>query len=185
MFRRRSLRRAYRQENRGGFHRQVRQANELLDEGQFAEATQAFQKLAHDAESAYPKRAPYLFMQAGQASTLGGQTKNGVVLFKQGLTILGAQGRFRRMQHAGERIVADLTSRGLTSEAAEITTLIKGGMPRQQVLDSAGPAKKPTLPTHCPSCGAAVRPDEVDWLDDLTAECSYCGSPVRAETRKL
>ena len=33
----------------------------------------------------------------------------------------------------------------------------------------------------CPSCGAAVRPDEVEWLDYVTAECAYCGSPVRGE----
>jgi len=181
MFRRRSLRRAYRQENRGGFHRQVRQANELMDENKYAEATQAFQKLAHDAEGAYPRRAPFLYLQAGQASILGGGTKNGVGYFKQGLTLLGAQGRFRRMQHAGDRIAADLTARGLAAEAAEITALIQGGMAQQRVSDSPAPVKRPALPTHCPSCGAAVRPDEVDWLDDITAECSYCGSPVRAE----
>jgi hypothetical protein len=35
------------------------------------------------------------------------------------------------------------------------------------------------LPTHCPSCGAALRPDEIEWLDESTAECAYCGSPVR------
>ena len=33
--------------------------------------------------------------------------------------------------------------------------------------------------SHCPSCGASLRPDEVEWLDDVTAECAYCGSPVR------
>jgi hypothetical protein len=182
MFRgRRSLRRAYRQENRGGFRHQVQQANELLDEGKYAEATGAFQKLAHDAEGAYLKRAPYLYLQAGQASILGGQTKSGVGFFKQGLTMLGTQGRFRRMQHAGDRIVDDLTSRGLSAEAAEITAFIKNNMTQQKFVEPTGPAKKPTLPTHCPSCGAAVRPDEVDWLDELTAECSYCGSPVRAE----
>jgi hypothetical protein len=43
------------------------------------------------------------------------------------------------------------------------------------------PTKKPILPTHCPSCGAALRPDEVDLPDDITAECAYCGSPVREE----
>ena len=36
------------------------------------------------------------------------------------------------------------------------------------------------LPTKCPSCGAAVRSNEVKWLDDITAECNYCKSPIRA-----
>jgi hypothetical protein len=30
-------------------------------------------------------------------------------------------------------------------------------------------------------CGAAVRSDEVDWIDAVTAACAYCGSPVRTE----
>jgi endogenous inhibitor of DNA gyrase (YacG/DUF329 family) len=46
---------------------------------------------------------------------------------------------------------------------------------------SAIPARKPILPTHCPACGGTVRPDEVEWLDEITAECAYCGSPVRED----
>jgi len=40
---------------------------------------------------------------------------------------------------------------------------------------------RPALPTHCPACGAALKPNDVEWLDDVTAECEYCGSPVRGE----
>jgi len=36
------------------------------------------------------------------------------------------------------------------------------------------------LPTKCPSCGTAIRPNEVKWLDDVTAECQYCGTPIKA-----
>jgi hypothetical protein len=25
------------------------------------------------------------------------------------------------------------------------------------------------------------RPDEIEWLDEVTAECDYCGSPLRGE----
>ncbi len=41
--------------------------------------------------------------------------------------------------------------------------------------------KHPVLPTHCPGCGAPIHPDDVDWIDNVTAECEYCGSPVRGE----
>jgi len=43
----------------------------------------------------------------------------------------------------------------------------------------ASPAKRPLLLTPSPACGAAPRPDEGDWLDEVTAACAYCGSPVR------
>jgi hypothetical protein len=36
-----------------------------------------------------------------------------------------------------------------------------------------------TLPTKCPSCGAAVRSKEVKWLDEITVECNYCSMPIR------
>ena len=37
------------------------------------------------------------------------------------------------------------------------------------------------LPPKCPQCGAPVRSDEVDWIDDASAGCAYCGSVVQAE----
>ncbi|HEX9117672.1 MAG TPA: hypothetical protein VGA61_16500, partial [Anaerolineae bacterium] len=44
------------------------------------------------------------------------------------------------------------------------------------------PSPRRVLPTHCPGCGAPLRPDEVDWLDEMTATCEYCGSPVHGES---
>jgi hypothetical protein len=37
------------------------------------------------------------------------------------------------------------------------------------------------LPTNCPSCGGPVLLKEVEWLDDITAECAYCGNGIRTE----
>jgi hypothetical protein len=48
-----------------------------------------------------------------------------------------------------------------------------------QVWQAAKP--KPRLPTVCPGCGGPLHSDELDWVDEITAECPYCGSPVRAE----
>jgi hypothetical protein len=87
------------------------------------------------------------------------------------------------MQRIGRRAIDELKGRGLTAEANEIAALLSGNLPATSEPELAIPAKKPILPTHCPSCGAGVRSDEVEWLDDLTAECDYCGSPVRGEQR--
>jgi hypothetical protein len=35
-------------------------------------------------------------------------------------------------------------------------------------------------PSHCPSCGAAISTDEVDWVAPLKAVCPYCESVIDA-----
>lgn len=80
----------------------------------------------------------------------------------------------------GTRVISELNEGGLKKEAAEIETWLKNVSPMTSSPDP--PRKRPVLPTHCPACGAALRPDEVEWLDEVTAECAYCGSSVRADT---
>jgi hypothetical protein len=120
-------------------------------------------------------------MEAGRAAILSGETRSGVADLRRGLTILASQGRFPRMQTFGQRAIEELKAHGLNAEAEEIASLLNSNLPKRIPAEASAPAKKPVLPTHCPSCGAAVRPDEVEWLDDVTAECDYCGSPVRGE----
>jgi hypothetical protein len=105
----------------------------------------------------------------------------GVAHLRRGLTLFASQGRFERMQAFGQRAVEELSARGLTAEATEIANVLQANLP-QRGIAAGGPAKKPVLPTHCPGCGAPLRPDEVEWLDEATAECAFCGSPVRAES---
>jgi hypothetical protein len=97
--------------------------------------------------------------------------------FKRGLALLAQREQFARLQNAGARAVSELNEHGLSTEASEIETWLISVLPSQTSIDVA--AKRPVLPTHCPSCGAGVRPDEVEWLDESTAECAYCGSPLR------
>ncbi|MFO7836794.1 MAG: hypothetical protein R6V83_09070, partial [Candidatus Thorarchaeota archaeon] len=36
------------------------------------------------------------------------------------------------------------------------------------------------LPERCPSCGASLSPETVDWVGPLEVKCSYCGATVKA-----
>ena len=36
------------------------------------------------------------------------------------------------------------------------------------------------LPDKCPSCGATVTQEGIDWTGPLEAKCSYCGGVLRA-----
>jgi hypothetical protein len=159
----------------------LQHANRLFENGNYAEAAQAFEQLARGAEERYSERAPFLYLEAGRAAIFGGQNQAGLAHLRRGLTLLASQGRHLRMHMLGGRIVNDLNARGLKQEADEIAGLMKANLPEQSAPQEAAPAKKPILPTHCPNCGGALRPDEIEWLDEATAECAYCGSMVRGE----
>ena len=93
-------------------------------------------------------------------------------------------GRWSELQRLGGTIVDLLNNGGYAEQAAAIgewlsTSLI--GKPIAAAVHS--PAQQPLLPTRCPSCGAAVNSKELNWLDDLTAECLYCSGPIRAESK--
>lgn len=158
----------------------LQNAHHLMDAGQFDEASLAFHDLAEKAEDRFPERAPFLYFEAGRAAILNGDNKKGVTHFRSGITLLATQQRYHRLHKAGRRIVDELRERGLNAEAAEVESVLRNSDQAPAEKEAPAPQKRATLPTHCPSCGAAMRPDEVEWLDELTAECDYCGSPVRA-----
>jgi hypothetical protein len=159
----------------------LQEANFAFDKGEYGHAAELFEQIAQTAAARGGPRAPLFYLQAGRARILAGQTRLGMPSLKRGLELLAERGRFPRLHQAGTRVIAELSQRGLKDEASEIETWLKNTLPTVPVLDSS--QKRPVLPTHCPSCGAGLRPDEVEWLDDATAECAYCGSPVRAEQR--
>lgn len=182
MFRRRAQRMLRRMAKRDDIPPVLQQANQMMANGEFKSAAESFHTLAQGAEERFPQRAPFLYIEAGRAAILSGETKPGLADLRRGLTILATQRRYTRMQILGQRILNELQARNLNTEADEIEALLNGNLPGEVSSASSVPEKRPTLPTHCPSCGAAVKPDETEWLDEITAECSYCGSPVRDET---
>ncbi|GJQ51890.1 MAG: hypothetical protein HKUEN02_07370 [Anaerolineaceae bacterium] len=177
------MRRAFRRQARKAFARQVppilQEANLAFDKGEFGRAAELFERIAAVADARGGPRAPLLHLQAGRARVLAGQTALGIPSLKRGLTLLAERQQIRRLHNMKDRIVNELKARGLTNEAADIEAWTKDIASSASEFETQPPVlKKPVLPTHCPQCGAALRPDEVDWLDEVTAECGYCGSPV-------
>ncbi len=41
------------------------------------------------------------------------------------------------------------------------------------------------LPVECPSCGAQVSHESVDWVGPLEAQCNYCGATIRASLENI
>jgi len=180
------MRRMFRRDKRKGFSGQIppilQEANLAFDKGEFGRAAQLFERIAETADARGGPRAPLFHLQAGRARILAGQTSLGLPSLKRGLETLAQRKQFPRLRNTGMHTVTELNERGLKNEAAEIENWLKAVLPSMLPMDAKEmPAKKPILPTHCPQCGAGIRPDEVEWLDEVTAECGYCGSPVRED----
>jgi len=159
----------------------LQEANFAFDKGEYGRAGELFEKIAETASARGGPRAPRFYLQAGRARIFAGQTALGMPSLKRGLELFAQRGQFQRLHQAGTRVILELNERGLKNEAAEIETWLNTSLPALPSSEEAKTqSKRPVLPTHCPSCGAAVRTDEVEWLlDEVTAECAYCGSPIR------
>lgn len=158
----------------------LQEANFTFDKGEYGRAAELFEQIAQAADARGGPRAPIFHLQAGRARLFAGQTKLAMPSLLRGLELFAQRQQFQRLQTAGQRTLVELRERGLTAEAAQVEALL-GNTGTLPASAAASPARRPVLPTHCPYCGAALRPDEVEWLDDITAECAYCGSPVRED----
>ncbi len=160
----------------------LQRANNLLDKGEYLRAAEAFEQLADMAEKRNGPRAPMFYLQAGRAWLLAGKAPAAVDHFKRALALFAERGQNGRVSQAGVRITTELEARGFKKEAGELKTYLHELLPGPIKFTQSPPSTRQiTLPTHCPYCGAAMRPDEVEWLDEKTAECAYCGSPVRGK----
>lgn len=156
----------------------LQEANFAFDKGEYGRAAELFENFAQAADGRGGPRAPIYHLQAGRARVLAGQAQLGIPSLKRGLELLAQRGKLQRFHQAADRVLTELNSHGLKSEASEMEGWMRKLAPPLPSFEAQKP-DRPVLPTHCPSCGAALKPDEVEWLDELTAECAYCGSPVR------
>ncbi len=162
----------------------LQRANELMASGDYSGAAAAFEQLAQAAVARGGPRAPWLLQEAGRMRILTGQTEVGMEHLQRGLSLLAARGQWQPLYRSGLRLTAELKTRGLVEQAGKVEMLVKSLLPAAFVPLNPGalPGKtQAVLPTSCPGCGAPVHSDEVDWMDEATAECPYCGSALRRE----
>ncbi|HPH96172.1 MAG TPA: hypothetical protein PKW33_06860 [Anaerolineaceae bacterium] len=160
----------------------LKEAHALYDHGRFNEAAGLFEKLAAGARQRMGRQAPFLFIMAGMARVQAGQPAVGISYLNEGMQILAAASRWRAFWQTGQRCVAELNQAGYPAEAQQVEAWLQNARPPQaaQMPAPAAPGR-PALPLKCPFCGGGVDPSAVDWLDEQTAECDYCGSPIRSE----
>ena len=163
----------------------LQRANQLLSAGNYVGAASAYEQLARAAESRGGPRAPLFYIQAGRCLVMAGQSATGIDQVERGLGLFAIRGQHAKVSKVGRRIAHELTARNLKKEAQQVTDYLNELMPGFEAESAkigfqSSMARRP-LPTHCPGCGAPLRPDEVEWVDDNTAVCAYCGSPAHGD----
>jgi hypothetical protein len=166
----------------------LRQANQLKDAGEYLQAAEIFERIAQRMENrSLPNRAAFLYLQAGQCNLLAAKPDSAISLAKKGLSILAQAQHWRAYSQGASWIVEELNRLGYTKQSAEFQSWLDQTAPirpeRVPGIEPGQPIQKPVLrlPGKCPFCGATLRSDLAEWIDDANAECPYCGSAVKAE----
>jgi len=184
MFRRRPLGRRFRPTPPGGGPRQaLMNANRLEEAGNYRDAAKIFERLARGAhQRGILKHAPFLYLRAAHCFLHASQAEHALDLMNQGLQLLEDTRRWLALNKAGSRSVYELKEMGHIQAANEVQAWLEKTLKDhpEAVQAATLPSKpSPKLPSKCPFCGATIRSDQVEWIDEDTAECLYCGSAVQ------
>jgi hypothetical protein len=162
------------------------QAHALFASSRFAEAAAAYERIAATAQANGNPRAARFYALAARANWRAGNIPHGLDLLKTGLGLLAAMGAVEVFNVVASNAIRDLTALGHAREADEVREFAAHTPGWAELPAGYGPAEpaeaqKAVLPASCPKCGATVHADEIEWIDERTAECAYCGTPLRAE----
>lgn len=169
-------------------HPLLQRANELMAISDYPGAARAYEELAQAAKARTGPAAPHLYMQAGKARILAGQVPAGIAHIRQGLSLFAERGEWLKFHRNRRLAVEELLRLGLAVEADSLASYLSADIPEgvqeedAKTRDIVGRVerRKAILPTKCQGCGAPLRSDEVEWVDEVSVECPYCGSISRS-----
>ena len=157
-------------------------AHRLLNEGQPAEAAPLFANLAEGAVAhGLPERAAQLNLQAARCHSLLGARLALVDHALRAVALAAGAGDMSLLTFGLPRFIQEQRGRGFAAEAEQIQQALNAALgPAAAPASAPAPLTRVRLPTACPQCGGPVRSDEVEWIDEVSAACSYCGAVLAA-----
>lgn len=163
--------------------RLLQRAHHMMETGRHADAAVIFENLAREAhDRGKLQHVPQLYLQAFRANLLARNIEAGQKLLYEGLGLLAKNQNWPRLQRTGARVIDELNQFGFPEMATEVEVWLQKTLP---ISTEPGEERKPIergiLPLKCPSCGGAIRPDDIEMLDEITGECAYCGSAIRKD----
>ncbi len=158
------------------------QANRLANNGKLNEAGIEFARLADELGQARPRQAANLHAAAAHAFVGAGAAEQALQQADQALRMFQQYRMLQRFPVFFANITRKMQDAGMQAAAQKLES--EFGVEAQQaqpVVDAGAAERRGALPAICPHCGAAVRSDEVEWIDAVSAECIYCGGIIQAE----
>jgi ribosomal protein S27AE len=162
-------------------------ANQLKDSGNFEEAAEIYERLARGAENrGMLVRAPHLYLEAAACRLSAKQAQPGIDLMWQGFRLLEKTKRWNAIFKNEKAATAELQRAGQAEAADKLQAWVDQTLEDHPEAISSIPlpgiAQKPAkFPPKCPQCGASVRVDRAEWIDETNLECPYCGSAIQPE----
>jgi len=164
----------------------LKQAQFFMSQSRFEEAAFLFEELARGAQL---RRIPHdarLFLTAGHCRLQTGAIEPAMQNFRQGFLILASRENGLGMQRAGLRVIRELVEKGFQSEAESLRMEFFPGLtftqpPSLDAIKGRPSFSRGQLPSICAACGGVLRSDEVEWIDEATAECTWCGTSVKIQ----
>ncbi len=161
------------------------QANRLIAAGKPDEAAPILGQLAKEMEdSNHPRRAANLHAVAAHAYADSKNETQALAQARAALNLFIQYSMVERIPRFYTNITQKMTRRGMNSAAITLQNEFGSKVSSIPAIppSPAAPAPAPRrgrLPTNCSQCGAGIRSDEINWIDDHTAECNYCGSLIQ------
>lgn len=155
-------------------YRMYERATQLSLKGKHAKAAQIYEQIAEGRNPDYPHHA--LLTLASQDWLYAGEIERSISLAKAVFFHLSQSGSVSELKESILSYLNILREEGYYVEADSLQKELKAPYP---VIDpsspeGADPEVMACLPNSCPSCGAALRPNTINWQDPKTPICSYC-----------
>jgi hypothetical protein len=159
------------------------QANQLIAQGHPGEAAQLFANLAQQMEATnHPRRAANLHAQAAHAYADNEDEANALSQARRALTLFLQYQMVERSPRFYANIERKMHARNMSKAAdtlqAEFGKQV-GSLPQPPAQPQVPGQQR--LPPTCAQCGAPVRGDEIEWINQYSAQCIYCGSIIQTE----
>ena len=155
-------------------------ANELVRNGQSAQAAPLFVELAREMEaSQHPRMAANLHAQAAHTYANNSDGQGALTHARAALTLFIQYQMVQRAPIFYGNITRKLSAKGLQPAADALQKEFGGRIGTFPAPVASGPARRPgRLPANCPKCGAPVH-GSVSAGEEM--ECDYCGTGIRAD----
>ncbi len=169
---------------RGALNRRLLQAmsraNQMLANGQAVEAAEMLTDLAQRLEQGgFPRRAANMHALAARAWMEAKRDTEALAQARAALSQFLQLNMPRRAAAFYQNAIQQAQNRGMQKAADTLKQEFEAKIKALGVTAGTAPASHGRLPAKCPECAAPVRSDEVEWIDNGTAECAYCGSVIQ------